>query len=138
MKKENRVLRGGVVDALGIFLSIACAIHCLALPVLMGVLPLIGMEFFMDHEFEHVMMAIIFLVAGFTLYRGFRVHKRLSVMVAFVVGMIAFLLVRPSLPEQLHSIATLIGGMAFIAGHWMNWKFGKEKPGNCPCSTEFA
>ena len=108
-------------DVVGIGLSVLCAIHCLSVPVLIGVLPLLGLEIVANHEFEWVMMAIIFVVAGLTYLHGYRRHGRKAVFCFLIVGVAVFLGIRPFVTEELHPLATVAGGMTFILGHWKNW-----------------
>ncbi len=108
-------------DLVGIGLSILCAIHCLGTPLILAVLPFAGIGFVADHEFEWVMMGIIFLVAGITYIRGYRYHGRKEIFWFLLVGVLVFGAVRPLLPEGLHAISTLFGASIFILGHWKNW-----------------
>lgn len=122
-------------DIVGIGLSILCAVHCLSIPFLMGVLPMAGLGFVVDHEFEWVMMGIIFAVAGTTYVSGYRRHKRTAVFVFLAIGILIFAAIRPLLPEHLHPIATILGGCVFVFGHWKNWHWHRP---SCkePCCSE--
>lgn len=117
------------LDALGIFLSVLCAIHCLSVPLLLGALPLFGLDFVANHEFEWVMMGLIFAVAGVSYVNGYRRHGRKEVFWFLLAGVLVFALVRPFLPETLHPVATIAGGLTFIAGHWKNWHWHRP---SCP------
>ena len=48
----NRYLNHTVVDNVGACLSFACAIHCMAAPLLMTVLPLVGLGFILSESAE--------------------------------------------------------------------------------------
>lgn len=117
------------LDVVGISLSILCAIHCLSVPLLLGGLPLVGFEFVAEHEFEWVMMSLIFAVAGVSYFTGYRRHGRKEIFLFLLAGVIIFAVLRPLLPESLHPIATIAGGLAFIAGHWKNWHWHRPA---CP------
>ena len=121
-------------DAVGIGLSMLCAVHCVSVPILLSVLPMTGLGFVANHEFEWVMMGIIFVVAGVTFVRGYRRHRNRGVFVFFALGLVIFLFVRPFVPEDWHPFATIAGGLAFIAGHWKNWHWHRP---TCrkPCCT---
>lgn len=108
-------------DVAGIGLSILCGIHCLSVPFLMGAFPLLGLDFVANHEFEWVMMILIFVVAGLGYYHGYRRHRKAAVFGFLAVGVVIFAGIRPLLPEELHPVATICGGVAFILGHWKNW-----------------
>lgn len=118
-------------DLAGITLSVLCAIHCLSVPLLVGVLPLAGLGFVANHEFEWVMMGTIFVVAGISYLSGYRRHRRREIFWFLGAGVVVFLAVRPFLSEELHPVATLAGGLTFIVGHWKNWhwhRHGCKKP----------
>ncbi|MBD5779277.1 MerC domain-containing protein [Pelagicoccus sp. NFK12] len=133
-------------DLAGISLSVLCAIHCLSVPFLMGVLPMFGLDFVGNHEFEWVMMGIIFLVAGISYVNGFRRHGRKAIFAFFVAGVVIFTVVRPLLGHDhhhdhvhvndLHHIATVVGGLVFVLGHWKNWHWHKPSCHKPCCSHE--
>ena len=50
-----------MIDRIGSWLSLACVVHCLALPVAVGVFPLLGLQLLEDERIE-----IGFLVIGAT------------------------------------------------------------------------
>ena len=61
-------------DALGIAASVACAIHCAFLPLLLTSLPLFGANI-IDHQmFEYSMIALSFVIGILALWHGFRKH----------------------------------------------------------------
>lgn len=60
---ENRWLS---LDSLGIIASVICIIHCLTLPLLVSVLPLVGGQF-LESDFTHELLAgfvVVFAVAS--------------------------------------------------------------------------
>ena len=131
-------------DILGIGLSALCAVHCLAIPFLIGVLPLLGLGFVADHEFEWVMIAIISLLAGLSYFNGYRRHKRAVVWVFFLVGALTFVVIRPLVSHdhghehfhgfELHHFATVFGGTVFALGHWKNWHWHRPSCKKSCCS----
>ncbi|MDQ8184518.1 MerC domain-containing protein [Pelagicoccus sp. SDUM812002] len=123
-------------DVAGIGLSVLCAIHCLSVPFLMGVLPLVGLDFVADHGFEWVMMSLIFAVAGLSYFNGYRRHGRKAIFTFLAVGMIIFAGIRPVLEEGLHPVATILGGCVFVLGHWKNWHWHKPSCRKPCCSHD--
>ena len=113
------------LDLAGMVLSAACAIHCLATPVLLSALPVLGFEFLGHEGFELVMIAAIVLLAGFTFINGFRIHGKKGHFLLGVIGLAIFLLVRPFVDHSLEPYATLLGGTVFVWGHLLNWKWSK-------------
>lgn len=134
-------------DIVGMGLSVLCAIHCLSVPFLMGVLPMLGLDFVGDLGFEWVMTSIIFLVAGVTYFNGYRRHRRAGVWVFFVIGVIIFTVIRPMLGHdhghghfhgfEPYHFATIIGGTVFVLGHWKNWHWHKPSCAK-PCCSDHS
>lgn len=113
------------LDLAGMGLSVACAIHCLATPVLLSTVSVLGFEFLGHEGFESEMIAAIALLAGFTFINGFRMHGKKGHFFLGVIGLAIFLLVRPFVDHSLEPFATLLGGTAFVLGHFLNRKWSK-------------
>ncbi|MEO7446128.1 MAG: MerC domain-containing protein, partial [Ferruginibacter sp.] len=57
-------------DGLGIATSLACAIHCAVLPLILTSLPLFGINIIHNSYFEWMMIALAFGVGIYSLYHG--------------------------------------------------------------------
>src|SRR5882724_6881515 len=64
------------LDALGIGASIACAIHCAILPLLISSLPILGINIINNIAFEYFMILLAFAIGSFSLLHGYRKHHR--------------------------------------------------------------
>ncbi len=74
-------------DALGIVTSIACAIHCALLPVLMSTLPVFGINIIDNIYFEWGMILLAFVVGSYSLFHGYiKHHRNLLPVYIFSVG----------------------------------------------------
>jgi len=101
----------GKLDKLGMAASLACAIHCLAAPLLLLLLPAAGSVW--AHPSVHwILAALVLPLALIVVYRGYRRHRRRSAMVAAVSGAacIAAALVMPGIiahvpPEPVEALA---------------------------------
>ncbi len=63
-------------DALGITSSLACAIHCAVLPLLVSSLPIFGINIIENVKFENCMILLAFIIGCFALYHGYNKHHR--------------------------------------------------------------
>lgn len=63
-------------DVLGIATSVACAIHCALLPVLVSTLPVFGINIIHNSFFEWGMIALAFVVGSYSLFHGYAKHHR--------------------------------------------------------------
>jgi len=80
-------------DVMGIAASLACAIHCALLPLLLTSLPLFGINIIHNIVFEWGMIALAFVVGSYSLYHGFiKHHRALQPMLIFTVGFLLLLI----------------------------------------------
>ncbi|GAA0529544.1 MerC domain-containing protein [Chitinophaga japonensis] len=90
------------LDALGIGASLICAIHCAVLPLLVTILPLLGLEILENEKLEYGLLAFTLFVGGASLFRGYRYcYHHVRPLLLFALG---FLL--------------LLSGHFLAAGHW--------------------
>lgn len=81
-------------DALGVSASLACAIHCAVLPLMMTSLPIFGIDIIDNLFFEYVMIFLAFVIGAWSMWHGYRKHHH-SLMPLFVfLGGVAFLLLK--------------------------------------------
>ena len=109
-------------DGLGIATSIACAIHCAVLPLVLTSLPLFGINIIHNQVFEWSMIAIAFVVGTYSLYHGYIKHHHSLIPVSvFAVGF-CFLAAKQFLhdyePYFLVPAVTLI-----ITAHYLNYRY---------------
>jgi len=77
------------LDALGIGASVACAIHCAVLPLLISSLPILGINIINNIAFEYFMILLAFVIGSFSLVHGYRKHHRSYVPVLlFAIGIL--------------------------------------------------
>ena len=108
-------------DGLGIFTSVACAIHCAILPLLVASLPLFGVNIIHNNIFEWSMISIAFAVGAYALYHGYLKHHRSYLPMAVFSTGIIFLIAK----QIFHSweIILLIPAVIFIiSAHFINYR----------------
>jgi len=82
---ENMDAPSGKLDKVGIAASLACAIHCLAAPFFLLLLPAAGSVW--SHPSVHwVLAALVLPLALYVIYRGYTRHKRRAAMLFAVLG----------------------------------------------------
>lgn len=80
-------------DIIGITTSVACAIHCALLPLVLTSLPLFGINIIHNIAFEWGMIALAFSVGSYSLFHGYIKHHRSLLPVAiFTAGFMLLLL----------------------------------------------
>jgi hypothetical protein len=76
-------------DLAGVVASGACVVHCLAMPLVITYLPLLGLSWLTDHRFHQWMAAGCAVVAFSAFVPGYCQHRRLA---PFALGAIGTLL----------------------------------------------
>ncbi len=77
------------LDIAGIITSIACAIHCAVLPLLISSLPVLGFNIVDNMAFECFMILLAFAIGSFALIHGYRRHhRRYAPLVLFAMGIL--------------------------------------------------
>jgi len=108
-------------DAFGIAASVACAIHCAVLPLLLSSLPLFGINIIENQGFEFLMIALAFIVGVYSLYHGRKKHHHsFYPMVLFAAG-ISLLFIKSMLHS--HSLMLLLPAVSLVViAHYLNYK----------------
>jgi len=102
------------VDSVGGSLSLLCAIHCMAFPLLVS----------LGGAFSHGIVEQLFLLSAIlftalSLFQAYRRHHlKWSTVILFVLGMLSLVL---SLILHAHSLSAF-GGVVLAAGHFINWR----------------
>ena len=115
-------------DGLGIATSVLCAIHCGILPLLIPVLPLLGVNIIHNSFFEWTMIAIAFFVGIYSLYHGYiKHHHSLKPVIVFFIGFF-FLVIKQF---SSHEIILLIIAVIFIiSAHISNFRLSTKSKCN--------
>ena len=79
-------------DALGVTASLACAIHCAVLPLLLSSLPIFGINIIDNVQFEYFMILLAFAIGIYSLWHGYKKHHHNSLpLFLFTAGMLLLL-----------------------------------------------
>ena len=116
----NQMLTTPVADRAAISLSLACAFHCLALPVLVSLYPSVMISWLQDERFHFALLAFVIPISFFSLTMGCQQHKNLPV-VGLGIGGIA-LLGHEIGGESLEVAGTLLGSGLVACSHVLNFK----------------
>ena len=112
-------------DALGITTSLACAIHCAILPLLLTSLPVFGVNIIHNYVFEYGMIGLAFAVGMYALYHGYKKHHHKALPVFFFSAGISFLLLK----ELFHDYRILLlipAVILIVAAHYINYRLCRK------------
>jgi hypothetical protein len=109
------------LDAMGIATSVACAIHCALLPLLISSLPILGINIIHNLVFEWGMIGLAFIVGFYSLFHGYVKHHRLTApLLIFAAGFI-FLVLKQVVP-QFEYLFLSLAVVLIITAHFYNYR----------------
>lgn len=118
------LLKFGRLDQLGMTASFACAIHCALLPMVVSILPLMGLEFLANTWVEVGMICLSLVLGAWSLISTYPRHQnRVPLLVLFI----GFLLIAAGhfLFESLEAVVVPLGGFTIAGAHYINWKLNR-------------
>ena len=139
-------------DKSGIFVSSICIFHCIGLPLVLSVLPALGLQVFLHNPIIYALLFLfMILFAGLAFFSRWRIHKSYVPGVFMMIGvtLVAFGHFGLSHGEHQHhghhhmmiessgsmflnqgSLVASLGGVLLILGHVLN-----QRKGSC-CQAE--
>lgn len=117
--------RFGMVDAadrLALVASAACLVHCLALPLLFAVLPVLSQAFSLPESFHLWMVVVAVPTSTYALLAGPRDHHRRPLLVG-AVGL-GLLVIGTALvgESRYETPVTIMGALTLATAHVLNWR----------------
>lgn len=121
----KQLLKSGKLDHLGMTASIACAIHCAALPFLITTLPLWGLSFLAESWIEITMICLSLIIGIWSLGSSYPKHKKIIPVLILILG---FALIGSGhyLLHSLEAILIPAGGFTIAAAHLINWRYSRS------------
>lgn len=111
------------LDKAGATASLACAVHCALMPLVVTLLPLVGLSILADERTEWALLALSAVLASSSLGLGYREHRRRQALLVLSLGLTA--LVTGRILEESHFetagvIGVVLGGCTVAAAHFIN------------------
>ena len=118
------------VDTLGIVASTICLIHCAAMPFLITVLPLIGLEFLQGHTAHRVLAFFVVAFACLAIIPGYVNHRNAPILMAMLLGVSIVLLATFGsgrlFSDNLELPLITVGNLIVVATHLRNRRLCKH------------
>lgn len=128
----------GLLDRIGAFGSLACAVHCAALPLLIAVLPSLGIAVWFGDGFEMGFVIFATLLGSFSVISGYRRHhaaRALSLLIPGLsllwIGVLYAPLHHALLP---HAITMTVGGALVGLAHLTNLRLNHGHIHDASCA----
>lgn len=116
-------LNSQLFDKLGMSASVACAIHCALLPIVLTLLPIVGLEFLANPALELSMIILSLGLACIALSSAYKKHRKA---LPFVILMVGFAFIALGhLIEGMESYLIPLGGLLIAVAHFINLKLTK-------------
>jgi len=130
-------LRRRLLDRLGAYGSLVCAAHCALLPVLIAVLPSLGLASLAGDSFERGFVVFATLLGLFSVVWGYRRHRAVRALGLLVPGL-ALLWTGALYPPLhgsllLHAIAMTTGGTLVAFAHLANLRLNHRHVHSAGC-----
>lgn len=116
------------VDTTGACLSFACAVHCLAMPLLVAVLPLIGLGFLVGERAELAIIIGAVVLATGSLAWGVRHHRSWRAFLILVVALAFIATGRTAVEGTFEVVFHSAGGILLASAHLANRHLCKTCP----------
>ena len=127
-----------VLDRSSISLSVVCAVHCLALPVITVMVPALIGSVFAEESFHRWLAFMVLPLSLVALLMGCKHHMRIGVVILGLSGLLV-LIVTAAFGHDLfgelgEKIVTVTGASLIAVAHYRNYKLC-QKHHNCQSSN---
>ena len=136
--RPNKAASPPLLDRLGATGSLVCAVHCALLPLLIALLPSLGIAVWLGDSFEFGFVAFATLLGVFTLVWGYRRHRVVRALGLLIPGLVVLwvgVLFAP-LHHALvpHAIAMTFGGTLVGLAHLANLRLNHGHVHDATCA----
>jgi phosphoglycerol transferase MdoB-like AlkP superfamily enzyme len=109
-------------DKFGIMVTSLCAIHCILLPVILPVLPLLGLTAAHNHAFEGFVLLFTMVLGFIALFIGFhRYHRKLYPFYSLFLGGFIYWQ-RGAWGHEYEHLILIVGASLVVFAHVMNMR----------------
>ena len=108
-------------DAFGMGASIVCAIHCAAIPFLVGLAATTTLSFLQSPWFEFGILALAVIFVFLSLVPSYRKHKSAVPLLLAIVGLLAVILNHIFFGHEYYAIS-FVGAILITIAHYKNFR----------------
>ena len=112
------------LDRFGSTASVLCAVHCALLPIIISVLPAMGLSALAWGGFEWAFICFATLLGLFSLWLGYKRHRVYRALLFLIPGLALVWagVLMPSIHDSnvLHAVVMSIGGTLIAVAHLVN------------------
>lgn len=116
-KQEKTISK---LDTIGTCLSLACAVHCMLMPFVITLLPLLGLGLLAHTEVEMSLVVVSVSLASISLCWGTRIHKKRRVLFLILAAIFLFWMAGFEAHGLQEGLFFAFGGICLALGHYIN------------------
>jgi hypothetical protein len=123
LSKSDATTAVSCLDRLGAAASLACAAHCAAMPLLIGLLPLVGLSFLADKQTEVMLIGLSIGIGISSLIPSYaRKHRQWRPLLLFAFGAVLIFAVKLFAEDgsRLETPAMVLGASLIACAHVIN------------------
>jgi uncharacterized membrane protein YfcA len=123
LSKSEAMTIGTRFDRLGAAASLACAAHCAAMPLLIGLLPLVGLDFLAEEQTELALAGLSIGVGSLSVIPSYaRKHRQWRPLLLFAFGASLIIAVRLLVEDnsRLEALTMTVGALLIAFAHMVN------------------
>ena len=117
---HKQFIREHTLHKAGLWLSILCTIHCLAMPFLMTLLPFLGGTF-ISETLEIYLVVISIALAMFLLSKDYRGHKNILPLLLLVISTLLNMSGLFLVEHTYETFFVVTGAIIMAAAYIVNW-----------------
>ena len=130
--------RHSLLDRIGATGSLVCAAHCALLPLLIALLPALGLGSALNEHFEAAFVLFASVVGGYSVLSGYRRHRLWQAIALMLPGLLILwvgVLYRP-LHESVwpHAVVMTLGGTLVGLAHLANLRLNAGHVHGASCA----
>jgi len=125
-------------DRVGFAASFLCAVHCALVPVLLGVLPALGLNLGGWVDIDEAFVVFASILGTTTLTLGWRRHRMFHAGLVLLLGLALLwggVFTRAHEQIVLHAVMMTLGGVLVAGAHFLNMRLTHAHTHACRCKT---
>ncbi len=116
------------LDALGFSASAICAVHCLLMPFVITLLPVIGLSFLAHPAFEATLIVSGLIIGALSLSHGYlKHHHNLAPVLTLSVGFAIIAIGHLEIVENYEFLIVSFGASLVATAHVLNYRLMKHE-----------
>ncbi len=119
------------LDFVGFWASMLCAVHCMAVPMVVTFGTTGGLTWLSNPWLEFGFIGMSVVVASWSLTKSYFQHHRRFTAITVVVGGFILLILSRFVEHEWEPILAVLGGVTIAAAHLINWQLCRHCNSSC-------